>query len=150
MAASDVRFTRETIAAAIKMGRHRFQREELPRRIFSTQKRAALGGSVVYYIRRSNLIKIGTTTRLRSRMNSLMPDEILALEPGDEHTEAGRHLQFTELRADPRGEYFFPGAALLAHVSRTRREHGAPPEGLPTLRGASRAWAEDLEPADLC
>ena len=150
MAGSGVEFTPEIVAAAVKMGRLKHSRDDLPRAIAPVEKRwKHTGQPVVYYIRRGNLIKIGTTMRLRSRLTALMPDEVLALEPGDEITERQRHRQFAALRADPRGEYFFPGAALQEHVSRVRVAHGAPPADLPTLQGASRAWARDLEETDL-
>lgn len=148
MIGSGVEMTPETVTAAVKMGRQRHEREERPVEFEPEARTSLVTGPVVYYVRRGNLIKIGTTRQLRQRMNSLMPDEILALEPGDQTTEASRHRQFAALREDPRGEHFFPGAALLEHVARVRSRHGAPPAGLPSLRGASRAWARDLEETD--
>lgn len=149
MIGSGVEPSPEMVAAAVKMGRLKHQREELPRKIMPARRRGAPQGPVVYYIRRGNLIKIGTTKRLRDRMNVLMPDEVLAVEPGDECMERERHKQFAALRIDARGEYFFPGLALQEHISRIRAEHGAPPAGLPTLKAASRAWAQDLDEDDV-
>lgn len=82
---------------------------------------------------------------LRARMNELMPDEILALEPGGRALERQRHEDFDVFRSAPRSEYFFPGGALQRHIARVRSTHGAPPIGLPTLRGASRAWEAEFE-----
>lgn len=78
----------------------------------------------VYYIRRAMLIKIGTTVNLTTRFITLRPNEILAIEPGDERLERQRHKQFADLRHS--GEYFHPGPALQEHVLAVRREHGIP------------------------
>lgn len=81
--------------------------------------------SWVYYVRCGNLIKIGTTTNLNSRLSSIRPNEVLALEPGWYELEAQRHRQFAELQAS--GEYFHPGVALQEHVRSIRQDHGEPP-----------------------
>ncbi|MFJ8931562.1 hypothetical protein ACIRLA_33765 [Streptomyces sp. NPDC102364] len=148
MAGSGVEFTPEIIQAAVKMGRSRHRREELPRKIIPAPRRSTPASSVVYYIRRGNLIKIGTTTSLKRRMAALMPDEILALEPGDTSTESHRHQQFQALQTKPRSEYFYPGAALQRHISDLRQKHGAPPASLPQIRGASQPWGSVLEDGD--
>lgn len=57
------------------------------------------GRMVVYYVRIGDKIKIGTTTSFKYRMVSLMPDEILATEPG--HVELGTSSAQT-VRAPPR------------------------------------------------
>lgn len=85
----------------------------------------------VYYIRRGLLIKIGTTVNLETRFITLRPNEILAIEPGDERVERQRHQQFADLRHS--GEYFHPGPALQEHVLALRAEHGAPRVKAPLL-----------------
>ncbi|MGW4810540.1 GIY-YIG nuclease family protein [Kitasatospora cineracea] len=144
MCSAGVEFTAELVRASVKIGRDRYRRES-PTKIIPAPRRGETYGSVVYYIRRGNLIKIGTTINLAHRMNALMPDEILAIEPGGKTEEAERHQEFASLRTAPRSEYFFPGVALQRHVSQLRLAHGAPPAGLPTLKGASKAWARDFE-----
>lgn len=79
---------------------------------------------VVYYIRRDSRIKIGTTTNMQQRMSQLMPDEILATEPGGRAMEKQRHKQFAHIRY--RGEWFTPSEELLAHIEAVRAEHGEP------------------------
>ncbi|MFM9777081.1 GIY-YIG nuclease family protein [Streptomyces scabiei] len=148
MAGSGIDFTPEIVQAAVKLGRRKYKLEQSSYEIAPAVRREVMQGPLVYYIRRGNLLKIGTTRRIRDRMNNLMPDEILALEPGGETLEQQRHEQFAALRVDARGEYFFPGAALQRHISAVRREHGAPPAWLPHLKGASRAWARDVEETD--
>ncbi|MFE6079986.1 GIY-YIG nuclease family protein [Streptomyces virginiae] len=144
MASARVEFTPEIIDAAVKAGRARHARETTIPTLPHQPGPEAVAGSVVYYIRRGNLIKIGTTTNLRRRMAALMPDEILAVEPGDWVLEQQRHRQFGDQRISRQGEYFFPGPALRRHVAEVRATHGAPPADLPRLAAASRDWAQPL------
>ena len=70
----------------------------------------------VYYLRLNDLIKIGTTGNLKSRLSSYPPGcVLLATEPGSTETEAQRHAQFARYRV--RGEWFRPGESLLAHIA---------------------------------
>lgn len=148
MIGSGVNISAEMVEAAIKMGRARHHHDAQSRAIIPAPRREVAAGSVVYYIRRGTVIKIGTTINLRRRMASLMPDEILAVEPGDTVTERERHQQFKALQAMPGAEYFYPGAALQQHISDLRQRHGAPPEWLPQIRGGSRPWAPVVEEGD--
>ena len=89
--------------------------------------------SIVYYICRAHLIKIGTTRRPRARFWELLPDEILAWEPGDQYTESARHRQFAHCRV--RGsELFRQVEDLLVHVAATRAERGRPNPEWPTTQ----------------
>lgn len=86
---------------------------------------------IVYYVRRGNLIKIGTTRAFLNRMRSLMPDEILAIEPGSYSLENQRHQQFDEHRygrdqPGTKSEYFHPNDILKAHILALRQQHGVP------------------------
>lgn len=75
----------------------------------------------VYYVRVGDLIKVGTTGNLASRMGSYPPgSELLATEAGGHDLEAKRLVQFAHLRAERR-EWFHPGAALVAHIESLRR-----------------------------
>lgn len=80
--------------------------------------------SVVYYIRIGELVKIGTTTNMTERMTSLVPDEILATEPGDVALERMRHKQFAADRV--RGERFRMSAELGSHIAMIREHFGEP------------------------
>lgn len=73
--------------------------------------------NVVYYaeLATANLIKIGTTARLYTRMNQL-GTRLLGFEPGSYDEERARKHQFAELRTAPRSEWFRPGAELLEHI----------------------------------
>lgn len=96
---------------------------------------------IVYYILRGPLIKIGTTTRPRQRFDALMPDAILAIEPGDKELEGIRHTQFEPLRDRNVGrEYFTPGPELIAHIRELREEQGVP--HIPHASLVSREAAE--------
>lgn len=85
--------------------------------------------SLVYYLRRGGLIKIGYTAKFVDRMRKLRPDELLAVEPGNIPLETGRHLQFAAYRvlegADGR-EWYQPAAELLDHIARTAAMYEAP------------------------
>lgn len=72
--------------------------------------------AVVYYIRFQDLVKIGTTVALTSRLNSIPHDEVLVTEPGHFELEKLRHEQFAHLRHRPRGEWFRYEPDLRAHV----------------------------------
>lgn len=72
-------------------------------------------GEVVYYIRFSDRVKIGTTRNLKSRLQSLPHDEVLATEPGSFDVEAARHLEFAHLRIH--GEWFRLEGGLAEHIA---------------------------------
>lgn len=89
----------------------------------------------VYYIRRGDLIKIGHTVNLHKRMTDLMPDAVLAVEPGPQQLESMRHVQFKASRH--RNEYFRPDDDLLRHIEFVIEQFGSPAQNLPTLSCAS-------------
>lgn len=107
--------------------------EKLPIRIFRTSP-AAL--DTVYYVRIGFHIKIGVTSDMPSRMNSLQPDEILATERGGLDVERSRHDQFDHCRARKGREYFDPAPELMAHIAdlRERMEEAkrSPAKPIPT------------------
>lgn len=73
---------------------------------------------VVYYLAFNGLIKIGTSTNVKSRISSLPHDELLATEPGSYELEKQRHRQFHHLRY--KGEWFNPGPELQAHITQLK------------------------------
>jgi hypothetical protein len=83
---------------------------------------------VIYYALLGEVVKIGTTTRLRDRMNSLKADELLATEPGNSVLEELRHKQFEHLRAPVarQRELFMPGDELVSHIDMLRAEKPSP------------------------
>lgn len=80
----------------------------------------------VYYIALRDCIKIGTTYNMVARMSQLMPDAVLATEPGGREVEKARHRQFKTLRAPLGREYFSVHPDLLAHIEAILVEHGPP------------------------
>lgn len=82
--------------------------------------RELLTGSVVYFVRMGDLIKIGHTANLRRRLHglSLTVKQVLATEPGGKEREAELHVQFTHLREF--GEWFRAEPDLLAHIESVR------------------------------
>jgi hypothetical protein len=88
---------------------------------------------VVYYIRRGKYVKIGTTANLRERMRDLMPDEVLAVEPGGRALEQRLHHHFARIRFSRDREYFKLTDELQEHIDAVVRKHGQPPPDLSTL-----------------
>lgn len=105
------------VADAVRIGRQRYADPE--------PAQAPADTSIVYYIRRGSLIKIGTTRKPRTRFRNLLPDEILAFEPGARNQEVQRHQQFGHLRVHD-SEHFEIGPDLLAHCDALRQQHGDP------------------------
>lgn len=82
--------------------------------------------AVVYYIAIRSHIKIGFTGNMRMRMTDLVPDAVLATEPGAQKLEARRHAQFDHLRGTFGREYFQVHPELIAHIEDVLAKHGAP------------------------
>lgn len=87
----------------------------------------AVQPSTVYYVRIGNLIKIGTTKDMNTRMTALQPDEVLAIEEGDRDIELARHRQFMYSKAPKGSEYFYPTAELMEHIAKVREADWKPP-----------------------
>lgn len=140
-----IEMTDELMAAAVKLAtaqvqraeeraaveaRHEERRIEAARAVPQPGSYGDAPGGVVYYVRRDKFVKIGTTTQLQDRMRSLMPDEVLAIEPGSYALEGQLHLRFAHLRVSPSCEYFHRDADLDAHIARVVAKAGPPPKGL--------------------
>ncbi len=78
----------------------------------------------VYFMRRENLIKIGTTYDLKRRAAALNAT-IVAKTPGSYSKEAQMHKRFEKLRRH--GEWFEPGPELLKLINELRRADGMAP-----------------------
>lgn len=105
-------------------------------------ERWATSPGIVYYILRGPLIKIGTTTRPRQRFGELMPDAVLAVEPGDQELERARHTQFAALREQGVGrEHFTPGQPLIDLIRELRETHGVPDAPHASLLSREKAEA---------
>lgn len=107
-------------------GLFRQAREERRRRDdehFERHLRRQAVKSCVYYARLGNRVKIGYTLNLRQRMSQVMPEELLATEPGGPAKETERHGQFAHLRTH--GEWFRYEGELVDHVAVLRSEPAA-------------------------
>ncbi|MFE3495280.1 GIY-YIG nuclease family protein [Streptomyces sp. NPDC059175] len=126
----------DTVRMAIRLGRARYGRmeegTEPPR---GTSARESVNGQI-YYIRRGAMVKIGTTTDLYKRMSALLPEEVLAVEPGSHAKEAELHQRFGSLRVPGQREWFYAGRELQDHIEIVLDENGPPPADLPTLPSA--------------
>lgn len=76
-------------------------------------------GSVVYYIRFGERIKIGTTFDLEQRLAALPHDEVLLTEPGGVELEKQRHRQFNAHLIAGR-EWFEAHPDLLAFIAKRK------------------------------
>ena len=87
---------------------------------------------LIYYVRREQWVKIGTTSNLSKRMADLArggvtipvgmtlgPVELLASHLGDVAEEKALHARFAEHRVA--GEWFHPAPDLLAHIASVHR-----------------------------
>jgi hypothetical protein len=71
----------------------------------------------IYYVRVGDLIKIGWTTDLRTRLRAYGPArQLLATETGGSGLEAQRHREFNHLLVAGK-EWFRPGSDLLEHIA---------------------------------
>ena len=70
---------------------------------------------VVYYLRRGDAVKIGTTASPRQRFAAIPHDEVLALEQGDRSVERARHREFADDRLGT-SEWFALSRGLRRHI----------------------------------
>jgi MerR HTH family regulatory protein len=143
MADAGVEIGEAAYEIAAKLGAHRHRHAMLNpqatrtgRPAYHQMTLAGTGDSIIYYIRRGDLIKIGTTTEPAVRFTALLPDEILAFEPGGQSGELLRHRQFDHLRCQ--GEYFRSAPELLEHICQLRHLHGDPDPSWPTTATRAR------------
>lgn len=122
--------TMQSVHQAAEAGREQFTEHEA-RVAASTPGR--IPASIIYYARRADLVKIGTTKAPYRRFASLLPDEVLAWEPGGRQGEAARHQQFRHERVTSRGEYFRRSAPLDEHIATIAAHFGPPDPSWPTL-----------------
>lgn len=133
-----VELDESAVRTAVAMGRGRCKATRSPK---AAKPGPEDGESIVYYVRRANLMKIGTTRRPNERFATLLPDEILAWEPGSQAAESARHKEFEEWRLGG-SEFFEISDALTRHTADLRERHGEPDPNWPTLASVSsiRAW----------
>lgn len=83
----------------------------------------------VYYLRFADRVKIGFSTNLKSRLQAIPHDEVLATEPGTMRQERERHAQFADLRVT--GEWFRYEEPLVSHIASLAADSpSAGPEGV--------------------
>ena len=153
-----IELTEDLMAAALKLAHARLEEDRRKAaEIYAAREREAAASAaasaaldtlkpgnfgdasngVVYYIRRGKYVKIGTTTNLKNRMRDLMPDEVLAVEPGSYKLESDLHYAFRDIRLSPDREYFELTEELQTHIDAVIEKHGPPPRGLPQFNSAA-------------
>ena len=147
MMLAGVELDETAVTIAVKLARKRWDQTvtALPSLRRERITLASASTAIVYYIRRGDLIKIGTTTDPVDRFTSLLPDEILAFEPGSYADETFRHHQFGHLRCQ--GEHFAPEPELMAHIQHIRNLYGEPDPAWPTVAHLGKERREILPPA---
>lgn len=130
-----VELTPEAVQIAVLLAKRSHSND--PRSKEERRHRPPVKPGHVYYILRGGLIKIGTTTDLRGRMQALLPEAVLAIEPGGQPLEKQRHRQFVDSKVTGQREWFHPSPELAAHIMAVVSAHGEPPDGLPTLSAAA-------------
>ncbi len=145
MRSAGVAFDESVVKAAVALGRAQCKTAPQPEADADNSWGGIGQQPIVYYVRRGDLVKIGTTKRPHQRFAELVPDEVLAWEPGSRAEEQARHAQFARWRLGG-SEYFETNEVLGAHVDELRRIHGAPDPGWPTLAtvgaiGSSRVFS---------
>lgn len=89
---------------------------------------ARIAQGLVYYVREGDgTIKIGYTTNLKERLYALriLPENVLATEPGPPQLERMRHKQFKDVRLG-RWERFNESPELMSHIDMLVKHHGPP------------------------
>lgn len=91
----------------------------------STSPLVTYAGPLVYFIRISDMIKIGYSGNLRERVAGLgvTMAQVIGVEPGDPDREAELHRQFAHLREF--GEWFRAEPELLTYVATLEAESAA-------------------------
>lgn len=79
---------------------------------------------VVYYMRQSDLVKIGTTVKIRQRYDAIQPQGIMAVEYGWYELERKRHKQFVDQYSH--GEWFRLEPPLVDHIIALRESFRGP------------------------
>jgi hypothetical protein len=105
--------------------------------------------TVVYFVARYHLVKIGYATDLRSRLRAIeqgsgiipgmaaTPVELLASFPGDPAREQALHRRFSHLRAY--GEWFLLNDELKGFIERVKEpQAGGAVQALAALNGGGR------------
>lgn len=108
-------------ARAVETGRREWQREQQANDEWRSSRPEPV--HVVYYVRIGQLVKIGTTGQLDTRLRAYPPDAVLlATESGGHTVETERHRQFADTAVTKHGEYFHPSAALIEHINALREQ----------------------------
>lgn len=98
--------------------------DEWSRPLGSYAPASSSGQAWVYFMRRENLIKIGTTYNLKQRA-AVLNATVLAKTPGSYSEEARLHNRFASLRRH--GEWFEPGSELMELINELRKAEGIGP-----------------------
>lgn len=135
----------DTLRRAIRVGNEEHERnvESAVRMLDYTALRASARAAkrhspVVYYMRMSDLVKIGVSTRIGARMSSIGAQGVMAVEPGAYTLEGRRHQQFGHLH--DHGEWFRMAPELGVHIADVRDQFAA------KMGVTTEAWLSDWLP----
>lgn len=114
-----------TMAEAMKIGRQKIERDlaggnwDVVADVVVGIDEPSPTMPVVYYMRLNDLVKIGTTTNIAQRCESVNTQGVIAIEWGSYRLERERHSQFADLHVH--GEWFRLEGRLVDHVVELRR-----------------------------
>lgn len=108
-------------AEVTRQQEERAERDRIDRAMRRRENKELL--SVVYYIQFGNLIKIGMSTNLSSRLDTIPWDKVLLTEPGGYELEGQRHKQFSHLNHSL--EWFTEDAELTDFIDARREDLAA-------------------------
>jgi hypothetical protein len=90
----------------------------------------------VYYMRFGDRVKIGVTSNLPLRLESIPCDELLTVERGGYELEKERHRAFRQCRVN--GEWFAKTPELMQHIQSVMDREGELGEGMRQFLGRQR------------
>ena len=107
-----------SLEAAMVAGKTNFDADKAAGRAYIPNEQPPLREQnhppLVYYMRMSDLVKIGTTGLIRARFDAIHPQGVMAVEWGGRELERQRHNQFVDLHSH--GEWFRLEPELVDHV----------------------------------
>jgi hypothetical protein len=103
-------------------------------------------GSMVYYMKFSDRVKIGTSIDLKRRLEEVTNDCLMATEPGDTVTEKERHSQFKQYHI--RGDWFELSDAIIEHITCVRNKYPNFPRTLTYRNKSEHITLTDAEMLD--
>lgn len=112
--------TRDQFRQTLKHNQENYVKDRTADRLLMKATSTRLSTGVVYYLEFNGLIKIGTTSNLKKRLESIPWDNLLLTEPGTYQLERQRHEQFKN--SHRRHEWFHKTQEVLSFIEMRKEE----------------------------